>query len=102
MARHEDVINQKLANEAAPATLATYLVGLEDKVGELETKMLEIAGVVDGPLPLLRNQPESEATSIAAIKADFNALLGALKVAGLMEADADEITVAGATKITEL
>lgn len=36
------------------------------------------------------NQADSEATTIAALKEDFNALLGKLKAAGLMEADAEE------------
>ena len=34
------------------------------------------------------NQAESEATTVAALKADFNDLLSKLKTAGLMEADA--------------
>lgn len=36
------------------------------------------------------NQAESEATTVAALKADFNDLLSKLKAAGLMEADAEE------------
>ena len=41
-------------------------------------------------IPVCDNQAESEATSIAALKEDFNTLLSALKAAGLMEADAEE------------
>lgn len=36
------------------------------------------------------NQADSEATSIATLKEDFNALLTKLKIAGLMAADPDE------------
>lgn len=36
------------------------------------------------------NVPASEATTIATLKDDFNALLSALKAAGLMEADANQ------------
>ena len=36
------------------------------------------------------NQAASEATTIAGLKEDFNALLSALKEAGLMETDAQE------------
>lgn len=36
------------------------------------------------------NQTDSEATTIAALKDDFNALLAKLKTAGLMTADAQE------------
>ena len=36
------------------------------------------------------NLPASEATTIAALKEDFNALLSSLKAAGLMEADANQ------------
>lgn len=36
------------------------------------------------------NQSDSEATTIAALKEDFNSLLAKLKTAGLMEADAEE------------
>lgn len=32
--------------------------------------------------------PDSEATTVAALRADFNALLGALRAAGLMETEA--------------
>ncbi len=35
------------------------------------------------------NQTNSEATTIAALKDDFNALLAKLKAAGLMEADSE-------------
>ena len=40
----------------------------------------------------LENQAESEATTVAALKADFNSLLTKLKAAGLMAADATEET----------
>ena len=36
------------------------------------------------------NQADSEATSIATLKEDFNSLLAKLKTAGLMTADAQE------------
>ncbi|MCI9500539.1 MAG: Head fiber protein [Hungatella sp.] len=36
------------------------------------------------------NQVDSEAATIAALKEDFNSLLGKLKTAGIMTADADE------------
>lgn len=35
------------------------------------------------------NQADSESTTIAALKDDFNALLAKLKTAGLMEADSE-------------
>jgi hypothetical protein len=38
-------------------------------------------------LPKAANQADSEATTIAALKDDFNALLAKLKAAGLMVAD---------------
>lgn len=37
--------------------------------------------------PLLENQPASTADTIEKLKTDFNALLDALKSAGIMEAD---------------
>lgn len=37
--------------------------------------------------PKAENQADSEASSVALLKADFNALLAKLKAAGLMEAD---------------
>ena len=40
----------------------------------------------DGITPAA-NQADSEATTIATLKEDFNALLAKLKTAGLMEAD---------------
>ncbi len=41
-------------------------------------------------IPVMENQSASEATTIAGLKEDFNALLDKLKSAGLMEADAEE------------
>ena len=41
------------------------------------------------------NQADSEATTIAALKEDFNTLLAALKEAGLMEPDTEESEPAG-------
>ena len=38
-------------------------------------------------LPKAENQADSEATSVAVLKTDFNALLAKLKAAGLMEED---------------
>ncbi len=43
-----------------------------------------------GGISVMANQTNSEATSIAALKDDFNSLLGKLKAAGLMAADAEE------------
>ena len=40
-------------------------------------------------IPKAANQAASEATTVAGIKEDFNALLTKLKAAGLMEADAE-------------
>jgi len=40
-------------------------------------------------IPVCANQTDSEATTIAGLKEDFNTLLSALKTAGLMEADAE-------------
>ena len=39
--------------------------------------------------PQAENQAASTATSIADLKANFNALLGSLKAAGLMKADSE-------------
>ena len=44
-----------------------------------------------GPTPA-ENQADSEATTIAALKEDFNALLAKLKSAGLMAADTEAET----------
>ncbi len=41
-------------------------------------------------IPVMENQSASEATTIAGLKEDFNALLAKLKSSGLMEADAKE------------
>ena len=57
--------------------------------GTLEIK--EGASVTGLPTPTVaENQQNSTATTIAALKEDFNALLGKLKAAGLMAADAVE------------
>lgn len=54
--------------------------------------VIEEGGSVEG-LPSAftpaENQAESEASTIAALKEDFNGLLSKLKTAGLMEADAE-------------
>ncbi len=42
----------------------------------------------DVGFPVIDNQTDSEATTSAALKEDFNGLLSKLKSAGLMEADA--------------
>ena len=58
--------------------------------GELEVNGKMIAGEgadIEGIAPVCENQTESEATTIAALKEDFNSLLSKLKAAGLMEAD---------------
>jgi hypothetical protein len=39
-------------------------------------------------MPRVSFQSDSEATTVAALRADFNALLGALRAAGLMENEA--------------
>ena len=44
---------------------------------------------LDGILEKAANIEDSEATTVAALKTEFNALLAALKAAGLMEADAE-------------
>ena len=44
----------------------------------------------DVDIPVMEFQADSEATTIAALKEDFNNLLGKLKEAGLMEGDAVE------------
>lgn len=50
----------------------------------------KVTGLPDAFVPA-ENQPNSTATTIAALRADFNALLDKLKAAGLMAADeADE------------
>lgn len=43
-----------------------------------------------GGTSVMENQVDSEATTIAALKEDFNSLLGKLKNAGLMAADAED------------
>lgn len=43
-----------------------------------------------GGTSVMENQADSEATTIAALKEDFNSLLGKLKTAGLMAADAED------------
>ena len=53
----------------------------------------EVVGLPSGDggskLPAAENQADSEATTIAALKEDFNALLSKLKAAGLMTADTE-------------
>ena len=44
---------------------------------------------LDGILEKAANIGDSEATTVANLKTDFNALLAALKAAGLMEADTE-------------
>ena len=53
--------------------------------GTLEVK----EGAVLTGLPCAENQADSTASTVAALKDDFNALLLKLKAAGLMEADAE-------------
>ena len=52
-----------------------------------EAFLLAIANAVPGKVA---NIADSEASTIAALKEDFNGLLAALKAAGVMEADAAE------------
>ncbi len=40
-------------------------------------------------IPVMDNQADSESTTIAGLKEDFNSLLSKLKSAGLMEADSE-------------
>ena len=50
--------------------------------------IIEDGATVEGPLSSpAENQAESEATTVAALKEDFNALLSKLKAAGIMAAD---------------
>ncbi|MBP5461865.1 MAG: Head fiber protein [Lachnospiraceae bacterium] len=46
-------------------------------------------GLFDAPGEVVKlpNVPRSDATTVAAMRADFNKLIDALKAAGLMEAD---------------
>lgn len=54
------------------------------------TLIIEEGATVEGLLTTpAENQAESTASTIAALKEDFNALLGRLKAAGIMEADAE-------------
>ena len=50
--------------------------------------IIEDGASIEG-LPAAENQADSEASTIAALKEDFNGLLDKLKVAGLMAADAE-------------
>ena len=65
--------------------------------GEVVVKgkvVVEEGGSVEGlpSAPKAENQPASEATTVADLKEDFNALLAKLKAAGLMEEDSEEPT----------
>ena len=52
------------------------------------TLVIEEGGSITGlPFSACENQTDSEASTIAALKEDFNGLLSKLKEAGLMEAD---------------
>lgn len=48
------------------------------------------SGEAEGFVMPAENQVDSEASTIAALKDDFNSLLSKLKAAGLMEADEEE------------
>ena len=50
--------------------------------------IIEDGASIEG-LPAAENQADSEASTIAALKEDFNGLLDKLKAAGLMAADAE-------------
>ena len=56
--------------------------------------VIEEGGSVEGlpSFPVAENQAASEASTIAALKEDFNALLAKLKAAGLMAADTESAT----------
>ena len=47
----------------------------------------EVEGLPSPSVPKAANQAASEASTVVALKEDFNALLSKLKTAGLMEAD---------------
>ena len=47
----------------------------------------EVDGLPEDEPAVAANQADSEATTIAGLKEDFNSLLAKLKTAGLMEAD---------------
>ena len=49
----------------------------------------EVTGLPSSFTPA-KNQADSEATTVAALKGDFNGLLSKLKAAGLMTADDEE------------
>lgn len=56
----------------------------------IEGKLSVASGAeVTGIIPSAENQADSEASTIATLKDDFNDLLAKLKTAGLMEADAE-------------
>ena len=56
--------------------------------------VIEEGGSVEGlpSSPVAENQAASEASTIATLKEDFNALLAKLKAAGLMAADTESAT----------
>ena len=62
--------------------------------GELviEGRLTIANGAVCAGLPAAENQTASTATTIAALKDDFNTLIAALKAAGLMDADKSAVT----------
>jgi hypothetical protein len=60
----------------------TFLPGAVIEGGE------GLFGNTDPDIPLVANQPDSDATTVAALRADFNALLAALRGAGYMVVDA--------------
>lgn len=78
------------------ATVKNYTEQGGDKTvigGEIviEGKLTAAEGAeVTGITPVAANQADSEASTIAALKEDVNALLAKLKAAGLMEADEEE------------
>lgn len=57
--------------------------------GELEIKEGATVKGLPGTNTLAENQPDSTATTVAALKEDLNALLTKLKAAGLMAADTE-------------
>ena len=59
---------------------------------ELE-KGAEVKGFPGGGASAVKNQPTSTAGTIAALKNDFNALLGKLKAAGIMEPDTASVQI---------
>jgi hypothetical protein len=68
-------------NEWVVGGKLTFLPGAVIEGGE------GLFGNTDPDIPQVPNQPDSEAGTVAALRADFNTLLAALRGAGYMAAD---------------